>query len=98
MPRDGLHAEEALLQVAQELEDHAVTLREQISLPRPVPIRNAPRAPLELTEDELRYGIDVIPDTDIGERPEAVRLLNKLMHALAVESGPGGNFDGGDIA
>lgn len=87
---------ESLLEVADELEEHAQTLREQCSVPIPIR-RNKPTAALELDEDELRYGIECIPEDDL-DRPEAVRYLNKLMRALAVESGPGGNFNGDQAA
>lgn len=61
-------------------------------------LHREPRANLEPTEDELRYLIEVIPEIDMQDRPEANSILNKMMHALAIESGPGGNFRGDTAA
>lgn len=57
-------------------------------------LHREPRANLEPTEDELRYLIEVIPEIDMQDRPEANSILNKMMHALAIESGPGGELPG----
>lgn len=61
-------------------------------------LHREPRANLEPTEDELRYLIEVIPEIDMQQRPEANSILNKMMHALAIESGPGGRFGGDKVA
>lgn len=90
-----------MMEAAAELEKGAAELRALAGddeLPAPTPIRSAPETEISTDEDELRYLIEVIPEGDLGPRPEAVRVLNKLMHALAVECGPGGRFTTGDKA
>jgi hypothetical protein len=54
-----------------------------------------PRAELALTEAELRYLIDIIPEPALrteSESREAWMLMNKACQLLAVETQAGGKF------
>jgi len=65
-------------------------------------LHREPRAPLELTEEELNYLIEIIPEPDLrteSDHREAWTLINKAVQALAVETRPGGKFwTGGEAA
>jgi hypothetical protein len=58
-------------------------------------LHREPRAELALTEAELRYLIDIIPEPALrteSESREAWMLMNKACQLLAVETQAGGKF------
>jgi hypothetical protein len=88
-----------ILDAADELKEAARGLRESVNT------RREPTATVELTEDELSYLVGLTDPTPgkvvpLNDSPAAVAhaVWMKLDQALLVESGPGGNFYGGDAA